>query len=284
MGKALAISLWALVAGVVLLFLAHGIWGAAATWWLPPVISAHGHGYDAEFNRTLIVVAVAFVLAQCGLGYMVFRFRAAKRASARYIQGSTRLEAAWTLITLIAFGALAILGEQLWFRYNQNVPPSASGRVDAVNAIDVEVTAKQFAWNFRYPGADGLFGRIDPNQIDDAGGNPVGIDDKDPAGKDDIVTAALSLQVNRPVHLIFRSQDMIHSFFVPGLRFKQDLVPGMEINGYFTPTATGRYEIACAELCGLGHYKMKAYMDVLSEQDFSAWLNGGSSGRPPVVK
>lgn len=264
MGKALAICIWTLCVGVVLLFLAHSFIGSAVDWWMPPLISKHGRLYDAQFNRTLIIVGIVFILAQAGLGYVVFRYSPGKNSPARYSLGNTRLEVFWTVGTLIVFVMLGIMSEHDWSRRN-----SAEAQT---GALTVEVYGQQFAWNFRYAGPDGQFGRTDPKQIDDAAGNPVGIDDKDPAGKDDVVVSTLVIPVDRPVHLVLRSRDVIHSFFVPGLRVKQDLVPGMAIDTYFTPTVTGKYEIACAELCGLGHYKMKSYMQVLSEGDFTNWL------------
>jgi cytochrome c oxidase subunit 2 len=264
MGKALGILIWLLVVGTVLLFLAHNIWEPAQTWWLPHAISEHGAAYDSEFKLTLVVVAVSFILAQLALGYVVFSYGSNKAGRAVYSHGNVKLEITWTLVTLVVFGTLAVLGQRVWASLHFNEAPPGS--------ITVEVTAQQFGWNFRYPGPDDQFGRTDPKQVDDSTGNPVGIDEKDPAGKDDIVSTTLSVPVNRPVHLILRSKDVIHSFFVPNLRFKQDLVPGMAINVHFTPIETGRYEITCAELCGLGHYKMRSFMDVMSEDDYSKWL------------
>ena len=124
----------------------------------------------------------------------------------------------------------------------------------------------------RYPGADGKFGRNDPKLYNDQD-NPVGVDPKDPAGKDDVTSVGLLVvPVNKPVNLILRSKDVTHDFFVPGLRFKQDTVPGMKISVYFTPIKEGRFEVACAELCGLGHQRMRAFMEVKSQAEFEKWL------------
>jgi cytochrome c oxidase subunit 2 len=110
-------------------------------------------------------------------------------------------------------------------------------------------------------------------KVDDATGNFLGLDrDHDADSKDDIVTATLGIPVNQPVELILRSKDVTHSFFVRELRLKQDLVPGMEIPIHFTATKVGTYEIACAELCGLGHYKMRAFLNVMQPEDFQKWL------------
>src|SRR5216684_4012988 len=128
--------------------------------------------------------------------------------------------------------------------------------VSATGALQIEVTGQQFAWNFRYPGPDGKFGRLKPELVNASGGNPQGLDPADPDGKDDVVVPVMAVPVNREVELLLRSQDVTHAFFVRELRLKQDTVPGMLIRVHFTATETGTYEIPCAELCGLGHYRM----------------------------
>jgi cytochrome c oxidase subunit 2 len=136
-------------------------------------------------------------------------------------------------------------------------------------SYEIEVVAQQFAWNIRYPGKDMKFGKTDPQYMDDTT-NPVGLADTDTNGKDDLVTPTLVIPVNRPVELVLKSKDVTHSFWVPQLRFKQDLVPGMAIHVHFTANKVGKYELACAELCGMNHYKMKSYMLVLPQSDFDA--------------
>jgi cytochrome c oxidase subunit 2 len=132
----------------------------------------------------------------------------------------------------------------------------------------------QFAWYFRYPGADGKFGRTNPKLIDPSSGNmaAIGVDTTDPASKDDVVTGTMYLPVNRQVDLTLRAVDVIHSFFVPSMRFKQDAVPGLAIHMHFTPVQIGDYDIACAELCGLGHYKMHGQLHIVSQEDYDKWL------------
>ena len=139
-------------------------------------------------------------------------------------------------------------------------------------ALPVEVTAQQFAWNFRYAGPDGQFGRTKPERVSASTGNPVGLDPTDPATKDDIVSPIIAVPAGREVELILKSQDVTHSFYVRELRLKQDAVPGMEIHMHFTATEPGNYELACAELCGLGHYRMHSMLTVLSPADFDKWL------------
>ena len=138
----------------------------------------------------------------------------------------------------------------------------------------IEVLAKQFAWSFRYPGPDGKFGRTDLKLINDAAGNPFGLDDTDPAARDDIMTSTLQVPVNTPIRLILISRDVIHSFFVRELRLKQDIVPGMNIPLHFQADQVGTYEVPCAELCGLGHHQMRTTLEVLSASDFEKWEQG----------
>jgi cytochrome c oxidase subunit 2 len=139
-------------------------------------------------------------------------------------------------------------------------------------ALHIEVLAKQFAWTYRYAGPDGVFGRVDIRQIDDAGGNPFGIDSKDPKGRDDLSAPILRVPAGRPIELQLKSRDVIHNFFVRELRIKQDVVPGMTIPLRFTATRIGTYEVPCSELCGLGHHQMRSSLVVMSPEDFEAWL------------
>ena len=138
--------------------------------------------------------------------------------------------------------------------------------------VRVEVTGVQFRWYFRYPGPDGKFGRTHPELVDAAEGNPLGIDWADPAAADDVVTSELVIPADRDVELTLRAQDVIHSFFVPALRVKQDAVPGQAIIIHVQATKPETYEIACAQLCGMGHYQMNAKLKVVPEVQFAAKL------------
>lgn len=257
MGRVLAVIIWLLTLLSVALFVSK-------KWWLPPAISEHGPALDRQFLITILVVGVAFTAAQIGLGYMVWKYRDTGKPGERalYTHGSNRLEVIWTVITAVIFIALGVMGQSVWANLRLNDAPPGS--------YTVEVVAQQFQWNFHYPGKDKVFGRTDPSLIDDSALNFIGIDEADPNAKDDSVTAALAIPVNRPVELRLRSKDVIHSFWVPPLRFKQDLVPGMEIKVHFTANKIGKYELACAELCGQLHFKMKSYMLVLPEDEINA--------------
>ena len=255
MGRALAIAIWIITLGSVGMFVSKH-------WWFPQAISEHGPSVDRQFAITIVVCGIAFAAAQIGLGWVVWKYRdTADKQRATYSHGNNRLEVVWTLVTAAIFISLAVMGQSVWASLHLHSAPPGS--------YQIRVVAQQFSWNFHYPGKDNVFGRTDPTLIDDSSLNYVGLDDTNPNAKDDSVVPTLAIPVNRPVELILMSKDVTHSFWVPQLRFKQDLVPGMAIHVHFTATKIGKYELACAELCGMNHYKMKSYMLVLPEAEFS---------------
>lgn len=241
---------------------------ALKVWWFPAFISEYGAAYDHQFHITLIVCGVVFFLAQMGLAYVVLRYRNSG-GRATYSHGNNAMEATWTTVTAIVFLGIALMGQQIWARVHLDAAPA--------NALQVEVTGQQFAWNFRYAGPDGKFGRTKPELMKESLGNPLGVDPEDSASKDDLVMPVMAVPVNRPVEVILRSKDVIHSFYVRELRLKQDAVPGMENRLHFTASQTGKFEIPCAELCGLGHYQMRSYLEVMSEPDFEKWMKDNSA-------
>ncbi|MBA3513390.1 MAG: cytochrome c oxidase subunit II [Pyrinomonadaceae bacterium] len=256
MGRALAVIIWILTLLSVSLFFID-------KWWFPTAISSHAAALDRQFLITIIVVGIAFTAAQVGLGYMVWKYREdAARSRALYTHGSSKLEVIWTVVTAIIFIGLALMGQSVWASLRLNDAPPGS--------YQVEVVAQQFQWNFHYPGTDRVFGRTDPNLIDDSSLNFIGLDDADPYAKDDVVHSVLAIPAGRPVELMLRSKDVIHNIWVPQLRFKQDLVPGMVIRVHFTANTPGKYELACAELCGQLHFKMKSYLLVLPDDELGA--------------
>jgi cytochrome c oxidase subunit 2 len=235
----------------------------ARVWWFPPAITSLGHEIDTQFTRTFLITGIVFVAAQIGLAIAVLRFRD-RGQKATHFEGNNTMEILWTAATVILFVGLGLYARSAWAEVHfQGAAPGA---------LPIEVVAQQFAWNFRYPGPDGKFGRTKPELVSASTGNPVGLDSTDPASKDDIVSPVIAVPAGREVELIIRSQDVTHSFYVRELRLKQDAVPGMEIHMHFTANVPGRYEIACAELCGLGHYQMHSYFTVMSEPDFQKWL------------
>jgi cytochrome c oxidase subunit II len=236
-------------------------------WWLPAGASAAAAGIDHHFVVTFILMGIVFVAAQVLLGYFAWRYRdRTSAAPARYTHGNNTLEIIWTVLTAILFIGLNLASESIWA--SERFRPAQQG------ALQVEVTGMQFAWYFRYAGPDGKFGGTKPELIDPTAGgeSAVGLDPNDPASKDDVVSGVMYAPVNREVELILRAHDVIHSFFIPAMRFKQDAVPGLAIHMHFTPISTGDYEIACAELCGLGHYKMHGMLKVVSQEEFDKWL------------
>ncbi len=260
MGLALLVLIWAITLTSTYFFIWH-------PWWLPAGAAASAGFIDGQFALTYVLMGIVFLAAQLGLGYLVWRYR--ERASSppvQYSHGNTTLEAVWTLLTAVMFIGLNLMGSRVWA--HERFEPAEAG------AVQVEVTGMQFAWYFRYPGPDGKYGKTSPKLMDPSAGGEaaVGLDTNDPAAKDDVVTGTMYLPVNREADLSLRAVDVIHSFFVPNLRFKQDAVPGLDIHMHLKPTAIGDYEIACAELCGLGHYKMHGMVHVVSQEDFDKWL------------
>ncbi|HEV8140538.1 MAG TPA: cytochrome c oxidase subunit II [Pyrinomonadaceae bacterium] len=260
MGRILAIAIWVITVASLWMFLSH-------RWWFPEAISEHGPSVDRQFVITIIVCGIAFAAAQIGLGWAVWKYRdSADKQRATYSHGNNRLEVVWTVVTAVVFISLAVMGQRVWASLHLHSAPAGS--------YQIEVTAQQFAWNVRYPGKDNIFGKTDVQYIDDST-NPVGLTDTDANGKDDVVGPTLVVPENRPVEIVLKSKDVTHSFWVPQLRFKQDLVPGMAIHVHFTATKVGKYELACAELCGMNHFKMKSYMLVLPQSDFDALVQLG---------
>jgi cytochrome c oxidase subunit 2 len=263
MAKSLALLFWLVALATAAAFIVHPIW-------LPELISAQGVDVDSQLNLTLSIAGVAFVLAHVLLGAFLWRFGGKRSGPALHWHEHRGMEITWTLVTAVIFVGLGLQGSRIWAREYLTDPPA--------DAMTIEVTGQQFAWNFRYPGPDGKFGRTRPDKVDDSEGNYIGLDDSDPASADDITTQnVIAIPVNRPIRLIIRSRDVLHSFFVPVLRFKQDAVPGMGIPVHFTATKVGEYEVACAELCGMQHYKMRARFLVMTDADFAAWLKARSA-------
>ena len=260
MGLVLLIVIW-------LITLLSTYFFIAKTWWLPPGASALAPAIDHHFTTTYIVMGIVFVAAQLSLGALVWMYRDRKDARrAEYSHGNVTMEIIWTVLTLVLFVGLNLMSSSIWA--SERFRPADPG------AVRVEVTGMQFAWYFRYPGPDGKFGATRP-ELEDAssgGEGALGLDTTDPASKDDVVTSTMLVPVDHEVEVILRAQDVIHSFFVPAMRFKQDAVPGLAIHMHFTPTQTGDFEIACAELCGLGHYKMHGMLKVVSQDEFDKWL------------
>jgi cytochrome c oxidase subunit II len=227
-------------------------------WWLPANASAHGAALDRHLLLNLWIA-----LALLSLAHLLLL---AGLLSRRTTEPKTlwRIEYLPLAILALLFTALTVKAESLWAasRYTGADPA----------ALQIEVTGVQFAWYFRYPGADATFGTTKPQLIAPGEGNPIGIDPSDPHATDDFVISELVLPANREVDLRLRAQDVIHGFSIPEMRLKQNAVPGQTIHVHFTPTTLGTYAILCTQLCGLGHYRMNASVRVLPPAEFASWL------------
>jgi cytochrome c oxidase subunit II len=246
---------------------------------MPALAAANGAQIDNLIGWIHIFMFVLFVGWGGFFLYCLFRFRRSRNPVADYAgvrsHASSYLEVGVAIVEAVLLIGFSI---PLWAARVDRLPSESE-------ALVVEVTVEQFAWNVHYAGPDGKFGRTDIKLLD-MQSNPLAIDRDDPAAKDDVTTLnQLYLPVNKPIIVRLRSKDVIHSFGVPEFRVKQDAVPGLTIPIWFTPnvttaemrTRTGnsefQYEIACAQLCGLGHAKMRGFVTVVSADEFQKWMD-----------
>lgn len=243
------------------------------SWLLPVAASAHAQQIDTIM---LLVHSLMFALA-VGWGgvfvYSLVRFRASRNPKADYVGArsrySTYTEAGIVIVELVLLVGFSI---PAWATRVRDLPPEHE-------AVVVRVIGEQFAWNVHYPGADGRFGRQDPKLL--GADNPLGLDPRSPGGRDDITSLnEIVVPIGRPVIVQLSAKDVIHSFGVPAMRIKQDANPGMMTPVWFTPTRTGEFDVACSQLCGMGHYRMKAILRVLEPAAFEQWLSGQAPSRP----
>lgn len=246
---------------------------------LPALGSAHGQQIDTLIGWIHVFMFVLFVGWGGFFVYCLVRFRRARNGVANYAavksHASSYLEVGVAVVEAILLFGFSI---PIWAARVDHFPPENE-------ALVVQVTGEQFAWNVHYPGPDRVFGRTDIKLLD-LQSNPLGLDRDDPAAKDDVTTLnQLYLPVDKPVIVKLRSKDVIHSFGVPEFRVKQDAVPGLTIPIWFVPTVTTaamraktgnpefQYEIACAQLCGLGHARMRGFVTVQTADEFQKWLD-----------
>ena len=238
-------------------------------WGLPFDASVSGHVVDNLIYIVHIFMAVLFVgwLAYLLTALFKFRSRAGHKAEAHppHSKVTSYIEAAVVIVEVILLVGFSF---PIFGAYRDKLPPKE-------NSLEIRVVAEQFAWNIHYPGTDGVFGKSIPKLM--GPGNPLGLDPSDPAGKDDIVVInQLHIPVGKPVIAHLRSKDVIHSFFLPVMRVKQDAIPGHEVTVSFEakPNANGKFEIACAQLCGLGHYRMRGFFFIDTPEQFDTWIKG----------
>lgn len=234
-------------------------------WGLPINVSADGASIDNLIYIFHGFMAVLFVGWLTFLIIALIRFRQRPGHKAEYktdhFKTPTYAEIGVAIFEVFLLFAFAF---PLFNQYRNVFPPKDQ-------SLEMRVVAEQYAWNIHYPGKDGVFGKTEPEFMGPT--NPVGLDENDKAAIDDIVTInQMHVPINKPVIVHLSSKDVIHSFAIPVMRVKQDVIPGQAISVHFEAVKTGKFEIACAQLCGLGHYRMRGFFTVDTPEDFDAWL------------
>lgn len=208
--------------------------------WLPEDVSTFGGEIDSLFYLIYYITGAVFILVTVLMILFLILYRRRDGRRATYSHGNTALEITWTVIPAVILLVLSFMSVSSWGRIKAHAPPSD---------FQVQVIAKQFNWEIIYPGPDGKFGTADDFQIDND----------------------LHVPVNKVVHVHLQAKDVIHSFFLPNLRLKQDAVPGRNILVWFEATKPGKYELPCAELCGFGHSGMRGWLYVDSPEEYEKW-------------
>jgi cytochrome c oxidase subunit 2 len=237
--------------------------------------SDHGEKIDSMLYITIAITGIVFFITQILLFWFSFRYQHSEKRKSFYFPHNNKLEVIWTVVPAIALTVLVGFGLMYWFQITGEAPK---------NAMQIEITGKQFNWWYRYPGKDGIFGKKYYRNISDAENNPLGLLWDDPDTHDDIVTSsAMYMVVNQPVKLIINSRDVIHDVGLTAFRMKMDAVPGTPTTMWFTPKYTTaemkkmtnnpdfEYEISCDQMCGKGHFSMRGVIQVVSAEDFVLW-------------
>jgi cytochrome c oxidase subunit 2 len=237
-----------------------------------PVASEHGKSTDNLFWVTMAVTGIVFIITQILLFYFSYRYRYKAKAKALYFPENNRLEMIWTVVPAVVLTLLIFSGLKIWNKVTADPPEEAE---------IVEIMGYQFAWKTRYPGKDGQLGKYDFRLVDAV--NEFGIDFRDKAAFDDFTPREIHIPKGKPVLLKIRARDVLHSVFAPHFRLKMDAVPGMPTSFWFIPSKstaemrveTGNpdfnYEIACAEVCGRGHFSMRMLVVVDEPEDYEKW-------------
>jgi cytochrome c oxidase subunit 2 len=234
---------------------------------LPRDVSAHGHGIDYTIGLVHILMFLLFVGWGIYFIYALVRFRRSKSAKADYVGVKSHFSS-YIEIGVAVFEAILLIGFSIpiWAKLKTDFPSEKDSTV-------IRIVAEQFAWNIHYPGPDGVFGKTDIKLVNKET-NPIGLDKSDPNAKDDITAInQLHFPVGKPVIIHLSSKDVIHSFFIPEMRIKHDAIPGTSVPIWFQATQTGNFEIACAQLCGLGHYRMRGYVTIHTPEEYKAWID-----------
>lgn len=237
---------------------------------LPELASQHGELVDHMDGLVHWFMAVLFIGWSVYLARVFYRYNAKRNPKADY-HGVTGHATTHIEIAVVIVEAVLLLGFAfpLWSRQADDFPTGPE-------VVKVRAVGEQFAWNFHYAGTDGMLGGVNPKLI--TGSNPIGRDAKDPNGNDDYVSAALlKLPVGRPVIIDVRSKDVIHNLALVPMRAAQDATPGVKSHMWFTPTKTGTWDIICGQLCGTNHSQMKATLEVVSTEEYDAWVKEQSA-------
>lgn len=230
-------------------------------YWAPPNFTTGGAQIDGLLNFIFWLTFVVFIAVQAVFVVYLVKYRRREGQRAYYCHGNNLLEIVWTSIPVLIFLGLAIYSNRLWAEIHSDPP---------ADALQVNVSAFQFGWDFRYPGADGKLGSVEIEKISNE--NKFGIPEDDEAGKDDFTSSELVIPYGKPIHIVLNSRDVIHSFYVPFFRLYQDAVPGRTISWvWFRVERPGNFELACSQLCGTGHYNMKAPIRVVSQEEYDKW-------------
>jgi cytochrome c oxidase subunit II len=216
--------------------------------WLPENVSTYGHEIDSLFYLIYYITAATFILVTVLMIVFLVMYRDNGGRRATYTHGNTTLEIIWTIIPAAILIVLAFMSASSWAKIKSHVPDTD---------FEVHVVGKQFNWEIIYPGPDGKFGTEDDIKFDND----------------------MHVPVNKPIRMVMTATDVIHSFFIPHMRFKQDVVPGREIVGWFEATKPGKYELPCAELCGFGHSGMKGWLFVYTPEDYQKWADENLAAR-----
>jgi len=232
---------------------------------MQPLASLEGRDIDALMYLIHGLILLLFVGWAIYFIVVLIKFRKSKNPIVQHVPSATKISSAveWG-VAAVEFLLLFAFSIPFWAVHVASMPTNTK------NVLEIRVVAQQFAWNIHYAGADNRFGRASTKFLDD---NPIGLDPNDPDGKDDILTMnQVYVPVNKPVLFRMTSKDVIHSFAIPAMRVKQDVIPGLSTTTWFTPIKIGQFEIVCSQLCGLAHYRMRGVLNVVSQKDFDQWI------------
>ncbi len=238
--------------------------------------SVQGEKVDSMLWVTIIITGTVFFITQIALFWFGFKYQQSEKRKAYYYLHNNKLELIWTAVPAIAMTVLVVIGLRNWYSFTGPAPK---------DALQVEITGKQFGWIFRYEGSDKIFGKRYYKLIDDASNNSLGQDWTDTKNLDDVVTQGTMYAIKgKPTNLIIGSRDVIHDVGLSQFRLKMDAIPGTPTSLWFTPKFTTKemkemtgntdfqYEISCDQMCGNGHYSMRGIIEVVTQEEFDVWM------------